>query len=61
MEYMDLKSLLDFGLPNMPRTVIGLRKKAQGELTMAQMTAYNIKKLMDAVEFEAAKRLSKAN
>lgn len=33
----------------------------QGELTMAQMTAYNIKKLMDAVEFEAAKRLSKAN
>ena len=29
MEYMDLKSLLDFGLPNMPRTVIGLRKKAQ--------------------------------
>ena len=33
----------------------------QGELTMAQVTAYNIKKLMDAVEFEAAKRLSKAN
>ena len=33
----------------------------QGELTMAQMTAYNIKKLMDAVEFKAAKRLSKAN
>ena len=33
----------------------------QGELTMAQMTAYNIKKLMDAVEFETAKRLSKAN
>ena len=33
----------------------------QGELTMAQMTAYNIKQLMDAVEFEAAKRLSKAN
>ena len=33
----------------------------QGELTMAQMTAYNIKKLMDAVEFEAKKRLSKAN
>lgn len=33
----------------------------QGKLTMAQMTAYNIKKLMDAVEFEAAKRLSKAN
>ena len=33
----------------------------QGELTMAQMMAYNIKKLMDAVEFEAAKRLSKAN
>ena len=33
----------------------------QGELTMARMTAYNIKKLMDAVEFEAAKRLSKAN
>ena len=33
----------------------------QGELTMAQMTAYNIKKLMDAVECEAAKRLSKAN
>lgn len=33
----------------------------QGELTMAQITAYNIKKLMDAVEFEAAKRLSKAN
>lgn len=33
----------------------------QGELTMAQMTAYNIKKLMDAVEFEATKRLSKAN
>lgn len=33
----------------------------KGELTMAQMTAYNIKKLMDAVEFEAAKRLSKAN
>ena len=33
----------------------------QGELTMAQMTAYNIKKLMDAVEFEAAKRLSKVN
>lgn len=29
MEYMDLKSLLNFGLPNMPRTVIGLRKKAQ--------------------------------
>ena len=33
----------------------------QGELTMAQMTAYNIKKLMEAVEFKAAKRLSKAN
>lgn len=33
----------------------------KGELTMAQMTAYNIKKLMDAVEFEAAKRLSKVN
>lgn len=33
----------------------------QGELTMAQMTAYNIKKLMDAVEFETKKRLSKAN
>ena len=33
----------------------------QGKLTMAQMTAYNIKQLMDAVEFEAAKRLSKAN
>nr|DAR90715.1 MAG TPA: hypothetical protein [Caudoviricetes sp.] len=33
----------------------------QGELTMAQMTAYNIKKLMDVVEFETAKRLSKAN
>ena len=33
----------------------------QGELTMAQMTAYNIKKLMDAVEFETEKRLSKAN
>lgn len=33
----------------------------QGELTMAQMTAYNIKKLMDAVEFETVKRLSKAN
>ena len=33
----------------------------QGKLTMAQMTAYNIKKLMDAVEFETAKRLSKAN
>ncbi|HEZ3787756.1 TPA: hypothetical protein WIB21_001660 [Neisseria meningitidis] len=33
----------------------------QGELTMAQMTAYNIKKLMDTVEFETAKRLSKAN
>ena len=33
----------------------------QGELTMAQMTAYNIKKLMDAVEVETAKRLSKAN
>ena len=33
----------------------------QGELTMAQVMAYNIKKLMDAVEFEAAKRLSKAN
>lgn len=33
----------------------------QGELTMAQMTAYNIKKLMDAVEFETTKRLSKAN
>lgn len=33
----------------------------QGELMMAQMTAYNIKKLMDAVEFKAAKRLSKAN
>lgn len=33
----------------------------QGELTMAQMTAYNIKTLMDAVEFETAKRLSKAN
>ncbi len=28
MEYMDLKSLLNFGLPNMPRTVIGLRKKS---------------------------------
>lgn len=26
-----------------------------GELTMAQITAYNIKKFMDAVEFEAAK------
>lgn len=25
------------------------------ELTMAQITAYNIKKLMDAVEFETAK------
>lgn len=35
--------------------------ESQGELTMAQMTAYNIKKLMDAVEFEAAKKLSKAN
>ena len=33
----------------------------QGELTMAQMTAYNIKKLMDAVEFEAVKRMIKAN
>lgn len=33
----------------------------QGELTMAQMTAYNIKKLMDMVEFETTKRLSKAN
>ena len=33
----------------------------KGELTMVQMTAYNIKKLMDAVEFEAAKRLSKVN
>ena len=33
----------------------------QGELTMAQMTAYNIKKLIDVVEFETAKRLSKAN
>lgn len=33
----------------------------QGELTMAQMTAYNIKKLMDVVEFETTKRLSKAN
>ena len=33
----------------------------QGKLTMAQMTAYNIKKLMDAVEFETKKRLSKAN
>lgn len=30
MEYMDLKSLLNFGLPNMPRTVIGLRKKRKG-------------------------------
>lgn len=27
----------------------------EGELTMAQITAYNIKKFMDAVEFEAAK------
>mgnify|MGYP000075115976 FL=1 len=33
----------------------------QSELTMAQMTAYNIKKLMDVVEFETTKRLSKAN
>lgn len=33
----------------------------EGELTMAQITAYNIKKLIDAVEFETAKRLSKAN
>ncbi len=33
----------------------------QGELTMAQMTAYNIKKLMDVVEFETTKGLSKAN
>jgi hypothetical protein len=27
----------------------------EGEITMAQITAYNIKKFMDAVEFEAAK------
>lgn len=33
----------------------------QGKLTMAQMTAYNIKKLMDAVEFESAKRAGKVN
>lgn len=33
----------------------------EGEITMAQITAYNIKKFMDEVEFEAAKRLSKAN
>ena len=32
----------------------------QGELTMAQMTAYNIKKLMDAVGEEAAGRLERA-
>ena len=33
----------------------------QGELTMAHMMAYNIKELIDVVEFETAKRLSKAN
>lgn len=33
----------------------------QGELTMAQMMAYNIKELIDVVEFETKKRLSKAN
>lgn len=33
----------------------------QGKLTMAQMTAYNIKKLMDAVEFKAAERVIKVN
>lgn len=32
----------------------------QGELTMAQIMAYNIKELIDVVEFET-KRLSKAN
>ncbi|MFC5920882.1 hypothetical protein ACFPVS_09140 [Neisseria weixii] len=32
-----------------------------GQITMAQMTAYNIKKLMDAIEFEAAKKANKAN
>lgn len=31
------------------------------EPTMAQITAYNIKKLMDAVEFEVAKRANKTN
>ena len=33
----------------------------QGELTMVQMMAYNIKELIDVVEFETKKRLSKAN
>ncbi|WP_165010855.1 hypothetical protein [Neisseria yangbaofengii] len=33
----------------------------KGKPTMAQITAYNFKKLMDAVEFEAAKRANKAN
>ena len=32
----------------------------QGELTLAYMMAYNIKELIDVVEFET-KRLSKAN
>lgn len=33
----------------------------EGELTMAQITAYNIKKLIDVVEFETKKMLSKEN
>lgn len=33
----------------------------QGELTLAHMMAYNIKELIDVVEFETKKRLSKAN
>lgn len=33
----------------------------QDELTMAHMMAYKIKELIDVVEFETAKRLSKVN
>lgn len=33
----------------------------EGELTMAQIMAYNIKELIDVVEFETKKMLSKAN
>nr|DAN48343.1 MAG TPA: hypothetical protein [Caudoviricetes sp.] len=33
----------------------------QSELTMAYMMAYNIKELIDVVEFETKKRMSKAN
>ena len=33
----------------------------KGELTLAHMMAYNIKELIDVVEFETAKRLSKVN